>query len=121
MKNRDWRDLEPEYTWVWVSTPLGITLGHLMVGACTDVKEPFASDGLMKSLVGMKGHEFHYFESTKNGDAFRAAAPSGERARNCMIALKNGLFGFPHFYYASDPAFIDAFILRMQEMRRTRS
>lgn len=95
-----------------------VHFGYLKI---TDVKEPFASDGLMKSLVGMKGHEFHYFESTKNGDAFRAAAPSGERARNCMIALKNGLFGFPHFYYASDPAFIDAFILRMQEMRRTRS
>ncbi len=78
-----------------------------------DVKEPFASDELAGSMVGMKGHEFHYYESSDNGDAFTACAPGGGKSRNCMVVKNGGIWGFPHFYYASAPAFVDAFISRM--------
>ena len=98
----------------------------------------------IKYLSGMKGHEFHYYDSTSNGSGAVAVKPyyggecpngpgekstndnpynssfisekNGNRNRwNCMVAGNNGLWGFPHFYYRSDPAFIDAFVKAMEE------
>ncbi len=79
----------------------------------------------IKYLSGMKGHEFHYYDSTSNGSGAVAVKPyyssfisekNGNRNRwNCMVAGNNGLWGFPHFYYRSDPAFIDAFVQAMEE------
>ncbi len=72
---------------------------------------------LEESLVGMKGHEFHYYDSTCNGDAVLASKPTGNRHWNCIIAENNGIWGFPHFYYESDPEFVRAFISRMKEVK----
>ena len=80
------------------------------------VNEAFEKDGFFKSLAGMKGHEFHYYESTFNGNAYRAAKPFDEGVRECMTAGNNGIWGFPHFYYASKPEFVDCFVKRMKEV-----
>ncbi len=72
---------------------------------------------LMKSLVGMKGHEFHYYDSSFNGEAYVACKPNKEKNWKCVVALSNGIWGFPHFYYNSNPGFIRAFINKMKEVK----
>ena len=75
-----------------------------------------AGDRFTGSLVGMKGHEFHYYESYHSKGAYVAKKPFRNARWNCIVAGNNGIWGFPHFYYGSDPAFVEAFISRMEEM-----
>lgn len=72
---------------------------------------------LIDSLVGMRGHEFHYFDSSMNGDLFVAGKPNKEKKWNCMIMQNNGIWGFPHFYYKSNSEFIKLFIKKMKEVK----
>jgi cobyrinic acid a,c-diamide synthase len=71
----------------------------------------------MASVSGLKGHEFHYYDSSMNGESCTAKKPFRETQWSCMINRNNGIWGFPHFYYASKPAFVDSFIDRMKEVR----
>ncbi len=50
-----------------------------------------------------RGHEFHYFDSTNNGSDFTAKKPLSNRSWQCIHASDNGLAGFPHIYYYSNP------------------
>ena len=94
--------------------------GHLVRFGYMEIEsknEPEKSDILMDSLVGMKGHEFHYFESSSNGEAFMASKPDRSRKWDSMMVSGNGVWGFPHFYYRSKPEFIYEFIKRMKEVK----
>lgn len=57
----------------------------------------------------LKGHEFHYYDSTCNGDSFVAEKPSG-RKWSCMVEYKNVLAGFPHLCYYSNTVFAENFL-----------
>ncbi len=65
----------------------------------------------------MKGHEFHHWDCTRNGEDFLAYRPSteGEEAAQkgipCMIHTPSMAAGFPHFYYYSNPDMIREFLL----------
>lgn len=50
----------------------------------------------------IKGHEFHYFDSTSCGDAFFAKKPLKNKGWTCIQATDNLLAGFPHLYYYSN-------------------
>lgn len=63
----------------------------------------------------IKGHEFHYYDSTNNGSSMYAVKPVSERRWECMHILDNHVWGFPHLYYASKPGFVDNFIAKMKE------
>lgn len=54
----------------------------------------------------IRGHEFHYFDTTDNGSAFVAKKPFRDVCWECMHASERGLIGFPHLYYYSNPAFL---------------
>ena len=58
----------------------------------------------------IRGHEFHYFESSNNGDEFLSEKPSGRKGSPCIVKQKNLLAGFPHLYYNSCPEFIVSFL-----------
>ena len=58
----------------------------------------------------IKGHEFHYFESSNNGKSFSSAKPSGKKGDPCIVQYKNVLAGFPHLYYNSCPKFLENFL-----------
>ena len=60
-------------------------------------------------LPGMRGHEFHYYESSCSGQDCIAAKPSGERTWRCMTVTDHSVWGFPHLYYGSSPGFAEAF------------
>jgi cobyrinic acid a,c-diamide synthase len=54
---------------------------------------------------GIRGHEFHYFDSSDNGSDFVAEKPFRNVHWPCMHA-EGGLVGFPHLYYESAPDFL---------------
>ena len=75
------------------------------------------SDLFYGSVNGLKGHEFHYYDSSMNGESCIAKKPFRDTQWKCIVNRNNGIWGFPHFYYASKPAFVDSFIERMKEVR----
>ncbi len=62
------------------------------------------------SIKGIKGHEFHYYDSTSNGEDCTAIKPTTGRTWECMMTGDNRLWGFPHLYYPSCKGFAEGFI-----------
>lgn len=54
----------------------------------------------------IRGHEFHYFDTTDNGCDFVAKKPFRDVRWECMHASERALIGFPHLYYYSNSAFL---------------
>lgn len=54
----------------------------------------------------IRGHEFHYFDTTDNGRDFVAKKPFRDVSWECMHASGRLLVGFPHLYYYSNPQFL---------------
>lgn len=69
------------------------------------------TDGaFLKKGETIRGHEFHYWDSTDNGRDARAFKPDGKRSWEC-VHMENNLFaGFPHLAYQSEPAFAERFV-----------
>lgn len=60
--------------------------------------------------TSLRGHEFHYWDSTENGEDCMAVKPDGKRSWSCIHA-EPGLFaGYPHLYYPSNRAWIENFL-----------
>ncbi len=57
----------------------------------------------------IKGHEFHYFDSTQNGNSCVAQKPVGEKRWDCIWSGEDHWWGFPHLYYPSNPQFAASF------------
>lgn len=57
----------------------------------------------------IKAHEFHYFDSTNNGDGCIATKPVTGKNWDCIHKKENWFVGFPHLYYPSAPEFVDHF------------
>ena len=66
----------------------------------------------------IKGHEFHYFDSTDNGESCIAAKPTTGRAYSCVIESENNWMGFPHLYYPSNPAFAKSFVEKAKAYKK---
>ena len=58
----------------------------------------------------IRAHEFHYYDSTNNGEACVATKPVTGKQYPCVIAGENHWWGFPHLYYPSNPAFARHFV-----------
>ncbi|MDO4331224.1 MAG: cobyrinate a,c-diamide synthase [Eubacteriales bacterium] len=58
----------------------------------------------------IRGHEFHYWDCTANGDGFWAQKPLSDKAYSCMVHTDTLAAGFPHFYYYSNPDMIFSFL-----------
>ena len=58
----------------------------------------------------IKGHEFHYFDSTNNGNAYTAQKPFSKKNWQCIVQTENATVGFPHLYYYSCPEFVVDFL-----------
>ena len=49
----------------------------------------------------IKGHEFHYWDSTDAGTDCMAVKPDGKRKWNCIHMRENLFAGYPHLYLPS--------------------
>ncbi|MCR5590334.1 MAG: cobyrinate a,c-diamide synthase [Lachnospiraceae bacterium] len=67
------------------------------------------------TLSGMRGHEFHYYDSTAdNTDMILEKASTGSRYES-MIENRYSLWGFLHLYYPSDVEAVCSFIEGMRK------
>ncbi len=67
----------------------------------------------------IKGHEFHYFDSTDNGNGAVAIKPITDRSYPCIMTGENYWMGFPHLYYPSNPEFARSFVEKASQYKRT--
>ena len=65
--------------------------------------------------IQVKAHEFHYYDTTENGRAFRARKPFRNQQWDCMQAGSQFAAGFPHLYYYSNPEVVRNFINKCRE------
>lgn len=65
----------------------------------------------------VKGHEFHYYDSTDNGGDAIAVKPVTGKEYSCIIEDENRWMGFPHLYYPSNPAFVKAFVRKAEKYK----
>ncbi len=72
------------------------------------------SNGLIPSGEKIKGHEFHYFDSTNNGECILAEKASGTKSWKCCHMNENHIWGYPHLYYPSNPEFVERFVTAMR-------
>ena len=63
----------------------------------------------------VKGHEFHYFDSTDNGADVHAEKPVTGRQYASSHVRGNQICGFPHLYYPSEPRFAEKFVKEARE------
>lgn len=56
-----------------------------------------------KETQPIRGHEFHYFDSTACGESYVARKPLRKRSWKCIHKTENLMAGFPHLYYYSSP------------------
>lgn len=80
-----------------------VRFGYLELG--TRQKGTFLKPG-----TTIRGHEFHYYDSTNNGTSCEAVKPWGQRAWRCIHADENRWWGFPHLYYYSNLEFPASFL-----------
>lgn len=71
-----------------------------------------AGGGFLLPGERIRGHEFHYYDSDRNGDACRAEKPVSGRSWDCMVLKDNVAAGFPHLFYPSNPKLIYRFLER---------
>ena len=70
--------------------------------------------------VSIRGHEFHYFDCSNNGDGFTAKKPLSDKNYPCMIYTAHMAAGFPHFYYESNPEMLYSFLRACESYRAGR-
>ena len=76
---------------------------------------PQEADAFAVSTV-LRGHEFHYWDSTDCGDACLAWKPlSKQKTYPCMVKKKGTFAGFPHLYYAGAENFFYHLFLNSTE------
>ena len=58
----------------------------------------------------LRGHEFHYWDSTNNGSDCLAVKPDGKRSWECVHIEGNLWAGFPHLHFYSNPEVAKRFV-----------
>ena len=66
----------------------------------------------------IKGHEFHYYDSTDNGKDMIAVKPVTGKEYFCIIEDNTHWMGFPHLYYPSNPMFAKAFVEKAERYKK---
>ena len=66
----------------------------------------------------IRGHEFHYYDSTENGEDITAVKPAAKKEYSCIIASEHQWMGFPHLYYPSNPAFARSFVEKAEAYKK---
>lgn len=66
----------------------------------------------------IRGHEFHYYDSTENGEDITAVKPASKKEYSCIISNEHQWMGFPHLYYPSNPAFARSFVEKAEAYKK---
>ncbi len=82
--------------------------GHLVNFGYTTIES--VTGGLQNALVGIRGHEFHYYDSSAVCEDAILCKPSTGKQYKGMIIRNGCIWGWPHFYYPSVPEALKVFI-----------
>ena len=95
-----------------------VRFGYICISSADSGKTGAA--GYIKPGEMIRGHEFHYWDSTDNGRTCRAVKPDGRRSWDCICAQGNLFAGYPHLYMPSLPEFAKRFAERCEEWKKRR-
>lgn len=84
------------------------------------VKVSGEKENTLLSGLSVKAHEFHYFDSSNNGNDAMAEKPGGGKSWECMHAGNDHIWGYPHLWYPSCPQLIERFTNAMKQYRKKR-
>ena len=87
----------------------------------TDIELTEKEADFLPENVSIKGHEFHYFDSTANGDGCVALKPVSGKKYDCIFDKKTIFVGFPHLYYPSAPRFAENFVKKAKNYKLQKS
>jgi len=74
------------------------------------------SDGVyLKEGEQLRGHEFHYWDSSQNGSDCLAGKPDGSKAWQCIHMTGNLFAGYPHIHFYSNPVFAGRFARQVKQ------
>ena len=68
----------------------------------------------------IKGHEFHYYDSERNGDSCIVTKPVSGKQYESIIENEHMFVGFPHLYYPSNPSFAKNFVKKAVDFKNKR-
>ena len=88
-------------------------LRHFGYVSLTAKKDGF----LTKKGETLRGHEYHYSESSGDGDGFIIERPSGEK-RDGIFETENLFAGYPHIHFWSNPDFAVRFADKCLKYKR---
>lgn len=69
----------------------------------------------------LRGHEFHYWQSDADRNAFHVEKASGTAQWDCGVVSDNLYAGFPHFYFYGNPGMAERFAERCRQYGMARS
>lgn len=78
------------------------------------------TEGYLLPGESVRGHEFHYWDSTDSGTDCMAVKPDGRRKWECIHMEENLFAGYPHLYLPSMRAFAERFVGRCASWRKKR-
>lgn len=64
----------------------------------------------------IRGHEFHYWDTSLEGGDWLAKKPLSDRAWRCMVQTDTLLCGFPHLYYPSNREWLAGWLKETKRM-----
>ena len=94
----------------------------LSLAGAADELETESDSLYLKAGERIKGHEFHYWESTQDENELKMQAqkPTGKRGWPCVTIKNQVMAGFPHLYYPSMEGFGKRFIQACDTYRKKR-
>ncbi len=70
---------------------------------------------MCKAGESINGHEFHYSDSNRTGEAFLAVKPESNRSWNAIIADETKFMGYPHINFRGNINFAQNFVKKAIE------
>ena len=72
---------------------------------------------LLKKSDSIRIHEFHYYDSENNGDAFEITKASNGVTYNCAYSTETLYAGYPHLYFRANENVVKNFVRAMKDYR----
>ena len=90
--------------------------GKLVRFGYVEIEEKEA--GWLPAGTRIRGHEFHYYDSSDNGMDCVAQKPATGRNWPCIHSTPEHWWGYPHLYYPSNPEFVYHFVAQMRKWKQ---
>ncbi len=105
------RYVDEAITYNWVGAIAGETFMTKKLNRFGYIELTAQEDNVLcKAGEQIKGHEFHYSDSTKNGEGFFARKASGKGEWSCANVSATIYAGYPHIHLWGNPEFAHNFV-----------